>query len=458
MANQVGDPDLATFPGAHDLWADHPSPKEFPHAAHGKFVSTCGSASAWLKGPCRHSTCGGKMTSRHDGRPVPPATGRDRLLGTGRVRASCSSLDIVCRPSVELAQRARGEKRLSSAPVVTTMRLRYSGTCGGCNHELESGDTAHYLRANKTVRCLTCGPGREAAPLPPATGSPAPVPATPAAPTTAPTSAVVEMAQGPLSKAARCSDCGRSLRSGTDALCARTGPTVLCLECVTLDTVYSLGEAGGGARREHAKRLIRHQACVRTAHPKLGGLMLVLNDDPGHVQAWQKGAVGEEMFGHRLSSIASPTLKVLHDRKLPRSVANIDHLAVTSEAVWVLDAKRYTGKVETRGHGLFSRRPPDLYVGGRNQMKLVDGVKRQVETVEGILAAFAAEHGIPEVPVRGGLVFVHAEFGLFTSPFAIDGVWAGWGKAARTRLSGQTAGRLPVADIAKRLARELRAG
>lgn len=321
---------------------------------------------------------------------------------------------------------------------------------------MEAGETAHYLRATKTVRCLTCGPGDNAVPVPPAAGSPTSAPAR-AAPATAPDPAVVEMIQGPLPKAAPCSDCGRRLRSGTDALCTPAGPTVLCLECATLDTVYSLGVAGGGARREHAKRLARHQARVRTAHPKLGGLLLVLNDDPRHVKAWQKGAVGEEAFGPRLSTIATPTLRVLHDRKLPRSAANIDHIAVTSEAVWVLDAKRYKGKVETRGR-LFSRRPPDLYVGGRNQTKLVDGVKRQVEAVEGILAAFAAEHAIPQVPVRGGLVFINGEFGLLASPFGIDGVWVGRGKEVRKRLSGQTAGQLPVADITKRLARELRAG
>lgn len=282
------------------------------------------------------------------------------------------------------------------------MRLRYAGTCVGCSDVVEAGERAHYLAATKTVRCLTCGPGNDAVPVPPARVSPAPVPATNAAPASAPDPALVEMVQGPWPTAAPCSDCGRGLPSGTDALSAPAGPTVLCLECVTLDTAYSLGVAGGGARREHAKRLARHQARVRTAHPKLGGLLLVLSDDPGHVQAWQKGAVGEEAFGPRLSSIASPTLMVLHDRKLPRSAANIDHLAVTSDAVWVLDAKRYTGKVETRGLGLFSRRPPDLYVGGRNQMKLVDGVKRQVKTVERILAAFPPSTPFPMCRYAGG--------------------------------------------------------
>lgn len=53
---------------------------------------------------------------------------------------------------------------------------------------------------------------------------------------------------------------------------------------------------------------------------------------------------------------------------------------------------------------------------------------------------------------------MNAEFGLLASPFDVDGVWVGRGRQLRKRLSGQTGGRLPVADIAKRLARELRAG
>jgi hypothetical protein len=268
-----------------------------------------------------------------------------------------------------------------------------------------------------------------------------------------------ELAQGQLPRAARCGDCDRSLRRGVEALFDPSCTEVLCLECVTLDTLHSLGTPGAGARREHARRQERHHTKVKTAHPRLGGLILALSDDPQHVRAWQTGAVGEEEFGRRLSGSAGPQLKVLHDRKVPRSAANIDHLAVTTAGIWVLDAKRYKGRVETRGHGVFSKRPPDLYVGGRNQTKLVEGVLRQVETVRSVLAPLAAEldRGEP-FDVRGGLVFVNAEFGLFSSPFSVDGVWVGWGKAIRKRLLDETAGPLPVDVVAKRLARELRAG
>jgi hypothetical protein len=362
---------------------------------------------------------------------------------------------------------------------VKTMRLRYAGVCAGCDTPLATGIRAHYLPPTKTVRCLDCGPsaGPEAAATdpaaPPNPGSSAPSGGAPPPGSTSETPlfgpgadaarrdarAETVLSQGELPRAAVCGDCGRKLRRGAEAIHDPALTAVLCLECVTLDTVHSLGIAGAGARREHARRRDRHQTRVRTAHPRLGGLILALSDDPQHVRAWQVGAVGEEEFGRRLSGCAGPALKVLHDRKLPGSSANIDHLAVTPESVWILDAKRYQGRVETRGHGLFSKRPPELYVGGRNQTKLIEGVKRQVAAVRSLLAPLAGELGMAHAPpVRGALVFINAEFGLFASPFAVDDVWVGWGKPIRKRLGEQTTGSLPVAIVAKRLARELRAG
>lgn len=342
---------------------------------------------------------------------------------------------------------------MSGTVAVKTMRLRYAGVCAGCSASLRQGETAHYRRTSRTVRCLPCGPGAEDAPVAVTAGSqhrnPSAVPREPAD---------AELVRGEPSRASTCDDCGRRLQRGSEALGDAASTAILCIECVTLDTVHSLGIPGGGVRKEHDKRRQRHQTRVRTAHPKLGGLILALGDDPSHVRAWQIGAEGEEAFGRRLSEIASETIKVLHDRKVPGSSANIDHLAVTSGGVWVLDAKRYTGKVETRGHGLFSRRSPDLYVGGRNQMKLVEGVKRQAQVIRTVLEAFTAEHGVVEVPVRPALVFVGAEFGLFPSPFTVDGVWVGWGRAVRKRLAEETAGQLPAGKLAKRLARELRPG
>lgn len=350
---------------------------------------------------------------------------------------------------------------MAEVPDVKTMKLRYAGTCVGCERALPAGERAHYLRAAKSVRCLECGTGSGPVATPVVGAVPELVTDAPRAVSAEAArdrdgGGELELGQGPVPKAGPCGDCGRQLRRGTEALHDPGGHTLLCLECVALDTVHSVGTPGAGARTEHAKRLERHQSKVRTRHPRLGGVILALSDEPQHVTAWRTGAVGEEEFGRKLSHAASPNLIVLHDRKLPGSRANVDHIAVTPGCVWVLDAKRYKGKVETRGHGLFSRKPPDLFVGGRNQTKLVEGVKKQVEAVRLILAPLA-EDSSGELQVRGGLVFIGADFGLFGSPFAVDDVWVGWGKAIRKRLASEAQGPLPAADLAKRLARELRA-
>lgn len=331
-----------------------------------------------------------------------------------------------------------------SADPVRTMRLRYRGRCAGCGSDLDAGTTAHYLRAQKTVRCLPCGPHDSAPPAVPVTKPPA-GPAHLRAGTAGPTELV---AGRPTHQA--CDDCGRQLGRGDDAVFDAAGTAMLCLECVTLDAVHVLGTPGHGARREHAKRLDRHQTRVKARHPRLGPVILALADDPQHVTAWARGAEGEEDFGRRLTAMAGPQLKVLHDRKLPRSSANIDHLVVTPEAVWVIDAKRYKGRVETRGGGLLSRRPPELYVGGRNQQKLVNGVQRQVQAVQQSLDG--------RVPVRGALVFIGAEFGLLAAPVTLEGIWIGWGSALRKRLRQTSTGPVRAELVARTLAADFRNG
>ncbi len=230
-----------------------------------------------------------------------------------------------------------------------------------------------------------------------------------------------------------------------------------CRECVLLDVVHVVGLPGAGARAEHERRVGKHEKQIRTRHPRLGGLILALSDDPRSTRAWAVGASGEEALGSRLSSVAGPGAKVLHDRKRQGSTANIDHLVVTSRAVWVLDAKKHSGRIEARGHGLFSRRPPDLYVDGRDRSKDVAAVAAQVAHVESVLDRSAA-HDVTRPPVRGALVYVDGEFGLFASPFEVGGVLVTWGKDVCGRFAAEVAGPYDPAAIAKHLAAALRPG
>lgn len=52
----------------------------------------------------------------------------------------------------------------------------------------------------------------------------------------------------------------------------------------------------------------------------------------------------------------------LHDRRVPGTKGNIDHLAVGPGGVYIVDAKRYEGKVERRDVGSFFRPDARLYV------------------------------------------------------------------------------------------------
>ena len=98
------------------------------------------------------------------------------------------------------------------------------------------------------------------------------------------------------------------------------------------------GVPGASARREFERRAARREEQVRTKHNRLGGLILAVSDDPQSTRAWDTGAIGEERLGTRLNELAGDSLHVVHDRKIPRSTADIDHLAVTPNGVFVIDA------------------------------------------------------------------------------------------------------------------------
>jgi Nuclease-related domain len=61
------------------------------------------------------------------------------------------------------------------------------------------------------------------------------------------------------------------------------------------------------------------------------------------------------MLGTALERLRSEGMAVLHDRRVPGTRANIDHLLISSSGVFVVDAKRYGGRVEQRDRGGFFR-------------------------------------------------------------------------------------------------------
>lgn len=200
------------------------------------------------------------------------------------------------------------------------------------------------------------------------------------------------------------------------------------------------GEAGRSAAAEGARRRARRERQVREAHPHLGGLLLALSEEPQQIAAWDQGAKGERALGSLLDRVAEarPDIHVLHDRSIPRSRANIDHLAVTPGGVFVIDAKAHRGKLELR-QGLFER-TPRLVVAGRNQTALVDAMAKQVAVVEHALREGGPAVLGPEtpVPVTAALCFVEADPPLLAlvrkRPYVIRGVRITWPAALRVLL------------------------
>lgn len=170
----------------------------------------------------------------------------------------------------------------------------------------------------------------------------------------------------------------------------------------------------------------------------IGGFLLAVTDEPQSTRAWDIGARGEEQLAKRLNGLTERGVLVLHDRRIRGTTANIDHIAISSAGVFVIDAKRYQGRPTLKVEGGIARaRTETLMVGWRNATKLLTGITRQVDLVKASLA------GLPEfaeVSVRGMLCFVAADWPMFGGSFTTDGVDVLWPAKVADRIT--TAGPL----------------
>lgn len=93
---------------------------------------------------------------------------------------------------------------------------------------------------------------------------------------------------------------------------------------------------------------------------------------------------GEELVAAALDRHCRPEVAVLHDRAIPGSRVNIDHIAIAPSGVWVIDTKRCSGKIEVVKPLLGSAK---LKIAVRDQTKLVAGRTKQVELVTLVVRA-----------------------------------------------------------------------
>jgi hypothetical protein len=179
------------------------------------------------------------------------------------------------------------------------------------------------------------------------------------------------------------------------------------------------GEAGWSAGHEHEKRHQRREQRLERRWGPLAGVVKFLSDDPQSIRAWAKGSEGERRLAERLQREVGDRAVLLHDRKVPGTLGNIDHIVVAASGVWVIDAKAYDGRVERRDVGGLFKIDMRLYVRGRDKTKLARDLGWQIEAVE-------VARGELETPISAALCFVEANWKLFARPFQLDGVWITW--------------------------------
>jgi hypothetical protein len=179
------------------------------------------------------------------------------------------------------------------------------------------------------------------------------------------------------------------------------------------------GEAGGSAREQYLRKITaRQEQRLKFFGPKLGKFLNAVIPDSDQAKSWEKGFTGETAVGKFLDEFAkSNNYSVLHDRKMPGSRVNIDHILISDRGVFVIDAKNYRGLIEIRDIGSLLKIKETLFVAGRNQSKLVDGLKKQINAVSSIIS-----NSNIDLEVKGILAFVNGEFSLLFKPKEIDGV------------------------------------
>lgn len=252
--------------------------------------------------------------------------------------------------------------------------------------------------------------------------------------------------------AGSCRLCGTTLPARTDAVYERVTKTVRCVECAPVGVEPApvvTSHAGSSARREYERRRAKDEDRLRHTWGRLGGLAVALSDERQSTTAWAAGAVGEERLGAHVDGLASPSLAVLHDRRIARSRANIDHLVITPSGIWVIDAKHYKDRPRPRlviEGGILRPRVDKLIVGRRNRTTLVDGMLKQIDVVRGVVG---------ELPATGALCFVNADWPLIGGSFITRGVHVLSPQKLSKLLTQPTEPRLDVAKVHAILAARL---
>ena len=250
--------------------------------------------------------------------------------------------------------------------------LRYPGSCS-CGVRLERGAKAWHDAETKSVQCSDCH------------------------------------ARADLADAQAPSELRSTATDGPEA-----SPSSLAQEALEIvhqttavePLAFASGVGGAAARHEYERRKAKDDAKLAERHAFWRAANRFFYPDGRQTtHAWKVGAEGEERLARVLEGLMESGVGYpLHDRRMPGSRGNINHLFVGPGGVFVIDAKHFKGadiSIDYVG-GLFSPRVEFLKVDGRQRKGLLEGVLKQAEAIWGALASTS----FAEIPVTPMLCFV----------------------------------------------------
>lgn len=324
--------------------------------------------------------------------------------------------------------------------------LRWANSCG-CGADLPVGTKASWDKPTRTMRCVPCHekhygitPKASLEPtLAAATANPLPAPTVSQPSISTPERPILRIL--PVRWKPVTCGCSRELAVGTKGSWETPAKMMRCLPCgerrsfqlatgtgdgpttppMPLEPV-DVGRPGASLKAEYERRAQKRETSIRARHPWIGGLILAIADEPQSQVAFAKGAAGERKVADMLQGL--PSISLLHNRKLAvtRRDGDIDHLAITSVGVFIIDTKHYAGSsisLKSTG-GLLGPLREQLLINGREHRALLDGMAKQLEAV-GAAASSWEGTVLGAVPIHGILSFVDGNFGG-SSGFRIDGV------------------------------------
>lgn len=162
-----------------------------------------------------------------------------------------------------------------------------------------------------------------------------------------------------------------------------------------------LGVAGASTSREHERRKRAREHKILMHHPFASKDEVTAREGPAHERAFAVGSDGERWVARVLAKRLDASAIALHDRAIPGRRGNIDHIVVARSGVWIIDTKRYSGRLEIWQPDSARRM---LTIAKRDKICFIDSLARQVAIVEEVVT----ELGV-QAPVHGALCFVDTD-------------------------------------------------